>query len=75
VGNRKLGKGCGERDSSPVPRSALQRPRAPIGLLGGTLFSHRVAAHLDAVSVMDQAIEDAVGYGGIADLFMPACDG
>ena len=26
AGAHKLGKGCGERDSGPVPRSALEKP-------------------------------------------------
>jgi hypothetical protein len=26
AGGHKLGKGCGERDTGPVPRSALERP-------------------------------------------------
>jgi len=30
------------------------------------------SAHLDAVGVVNQAVEDAVGDGRIADLFMPA---
>ena len=36
------------------------------------ILSHRIAAHLDAVRVVNQPVEDAVGGGGIADLFVPA---
>jgi hypothetical protein len=32
---------------------------------------HRITAHLDAMSVMDQPIEDAIRQRGIADLFVP----
>jgi len=35
-------------------------------LLPSTL-AHRIAFHLDAMSIMDQAVEDAVGQCGIAD--------
>jgi hypothetical protein len=34
--------------------------------------SHRVAAHFNTVGVMNQAIENAVRDGGIADLFVPS---
>jgi hypothetical protein len=37
-------------------------------------LAHGIPAHLDAMSVVNQAIEDAVGGGGIADLFVPARD-
>ena len=40
--------------------------------LRATFLTHRIAAHLDAMGVMDQAVEDAVGGGGIPDLLMPA---
>ena len=32
------------------------------------------SAQLDAMSIVYEAIEDAVGESGIADLLMPACD-
>jgi hypothetical protein len=38
------------------------------------LLTHRISTHLDAVSVMHQAIEDAISGCGIADLFVPASD-
>src|SRR5258707_372283 len=40
-----------------------------------TILTHRVATHLDSVSVVNQSVEDAIGYGRITDLFMPAGDG
>ena len=33
-----------------------------------------MAAHIDAMGIVDQPVEDAVGGGGIADLFVPAYD-
>jgi hypothetical protein len=38
------------------------------------VFPHGIPAHLDAMGVVDQAVEDAVGQRGIADLFVPARD-
>src|SRR6266478_1967749 len=35
-------------------------------------FAHRFSAHLDAVGIVHQTIQDAVGDGGIADLLVPA---
>jgi hypothetical protein len=32
------------------------------------------SAHLDAVGIVSQSVEDAVGDGGVADLFKPARD-
>jgi hypothetical protein len=37
-----------------------------------TILPHRVATHLDAVSVVNQPVEDAVRQGRIADLLVPA---
>jgi len=37
-------------------------------------FAHRFAFKLDALSVMDQAVEDTIGNGGITDLLMPMGD-
>ena len=39
-----------------------------------TVFSHGLSAHLDAMGVVDQAVEDAVGDGGTSDLLVPARD-
>ena len=39
-----------------------------------TFFAHGLSAHFDAVGIVHQAVEDAVGDGGIADLLVPARD-
>src|SRR5260370_12153800 len=64
AGDSELGKGCGERDSSPVPRSVLERPDASArGLCTSfALFAHRVALHLPAVGVVHQTLEDPLGH-------------
>src|SRR4051794_27928625 len=36
------------------------------------ILAHRVAPHLDAVCVVNQPVENAVGHSRIADLFVPA---
>jgi len=36
------------------------------------ILAHRVAAHLDAMGVVHEPVEDAVGQRGIAYLFAPA---
>lgn len=36
------------------------------------VFSHGLAAHLDAMGVVDQTVEDTVGDGRISDLLVPA---
>jgi hypothetical protein len=36
--------------------------------------AHRVATHLDAVSIMYEPVENTVGQRRIADLFVPARD-
>ena len=43
------------------------------GLFGfyGFGFAHRIAVQLDAVGVVNESVKDAVGQGGIADLFVP----
>jgi hypothetical protein len=35
-------------------------------------FPHGLSARLDAVGIVNQAVEDAVSDGGIADLLVPA---
>ena len=35
------------------------------------ILTHGVALHLDAMGVMDQSVENAIGQRGIADLFVP----
>ena len=45
-------------------------------MVGGpsTILAHGIAAHLNPVSVVNQAVEDTVGQRGIADLLVPARD-
>ena len=52
---RSLRRGAGEADSR----------------LLGAGFAHRFAAQFDAASVVHEAVEDAVGDGGVADLLVP----
>ena len=35
------------------------------------ILAHRITTHFNAMSIVNQAVEDAVGSGGIADLFVP----
>ena len=37
-------------------------------------LAHGLAAHFDAVGVVNQTVEDAIGDGGIPDLLVPARD-
>src|SRR5436190_21514206 len=48
----------------------LGAPRRGL-LLPAALFAHRLTAHLDALGVVHQPVENAVGPGGIADLLVP----
>jgi hypothetical protein len=41
---------------------------------GWSLLAQALAAQFDAISVVDDPIEDGVGQGGIADKFVPAID-
>ena len=38
-------------------------------------FAHALAGEFDAIGVVDEAVEDGVGDGGIADDFVPVVDG
>jgi hypothetical protein len=52
--------------------------RQGYGLFAATLclksqiLAHRVAAHFDATSIMNQPVEDTIGQRRIADPFVPA---
>src|ERR1700676_1746185 len=75
-GRPKGGKGVrGKGRQSRAPLGNAETRRASARRLRPTLFPHRVPAHLDSVRVVDQAVENAVGHGRIADLFVPARDG
>jgi len=54
--------------------SAQRSRRALARRLCATFLAHRIAIHFDAMSVVNQAIQNAVGGNRIADLFMPAGD-
>jgi hypothetical protein len=36
------------------------------------IFAHRIASHLDAMRVVHEPVENAIGQGWIADLLVPA---
>jgi hypothetical protein len=36
------------------------------------IFPHRITAHLDAMGIVNQPVEDAIRQSGIADLLVPA---
>ena len=38
------------------------------------MLPHRITAHFDAMRVVDQLVENAVGQRGIADLLVPSRD-
>ena len=38
-------------------------------------FTHRFTMQFDAVGVVDQAVEDAIGQRRITNLLVPLCDG
>jgi hypothetical protein len=40
-----------------------------------SLFSHAVAGKFDAVGIVDEAVEDGIGNGRIADHVVPVIDG
>src|SRR5260370_7032051 len=44
-------------------------------LMAGVLFSHAFSGQLKAVSVVNEAIQDGVAKGGIADNVVPMFDG
>jgi hypothetical protein len=44
-------------------------------VLGGKLPAQRVALELDAMSVVDDAVEDGVSDGRLADDVVPSVDG
>ena len=70
-GDRERRKGCGERGGSPLPRLIAQGPRrASARRLGGAFLAHGVAPQFKSVRIVDEPIEDAVGGGGIANLFV-----
>src|SRR5271165_1989172 len=59
------------RQSNAVIAIVNDEPWLSVRLLSAS-FAHRIAAHLDPVGIVDQPVEDAIGRGRIADLFVPA---
>jgi hypothetical protein len=60
----------------PVETSSTQESRplragTDLGVRLAAILPHRVAAHLDTVSVVNQPVEDTIGHRGIANLFVP----
>jgi hypothetical protein len=39
------------------------------------MFAHALAGQVDAIGIVNEAVEDSVGDGGIADDFIPVVDG
>src|SRR5258708_36737093 len=70
-------KGVRGKGRQPFSSPSTQKPRRALARRLGTatLLAHGVATHLDAMSVMNEAVEDSVGGSGIADLFVPAGGG
>ncbi len=56
----------------PVFSTAFGPPIHSLFLFYSFLFTYRIPAHLDAMGVVHQAVEDSVGQCGISDLFVPA---
>ena len=48
--------------------------RSSHGVLPSLLFSNGFASELDPVGVVDDAVEDGVGQGGITDQIVPPVD-
>src|SRR6202165_942629 len=44
-------------------------------LIAGVLFSHAFSGELQAVSVVNEAVQDGVAEGGVSDNFVPMFDG
>ena len=63
--------GQSERSDAGV---ALLRGGGWVGQRPGPAFAQRLAFEGDAVGVVDQAIEDGIGEGGVADDVVPVLD-
>ena len=66
-------KGVRGKGRQPFPRLGTQRSRRASArrLCATAPFTHGIPAHFDAMSVVNQPVQDAIGGGGIADLLMP----
>jgi hypothetical protein len=68
-------KGVRGKGRQPLsPPSAGETRRALARRIRTALFTHRVAAHFEAMGVVNQPVEDAVSGRGIADLLVPSHD-
>ena len=72
---------CFAVDMWATPLGVVQAQRHVLSATGSGLSAgftgspHAFAVEVDAVSVMDQAIEDGIGVGGITDQRVPLIDG
>ena len=68
-------KGVRGKGRSPLPRrSTVEIRSAMLALRLVTGLAHGLAEHFNAMSVVHNAVENAVGERGIADLFVPTRD-
>src|SRR4051794_32939423 len=72
------GWGCGARMAfgMPCPTPASERKGSYFFLrFASALLAHRLAIEFNAVRVVNDGVENAVGYRDIPDLFMPVSQG
>ena len=65
---------CAARRCSSLERFFQTRPQRSLWFLArltSAFLAHRFTAEFDPVRVMHQPVEDAVGDGGVANLFVP----
>ena len=74
AGSRPLAeKGVRGKGRQPFFPPALPRSRRALARrLCATLLTHGIPTHLDAMRVVNQPVEDAIGGRGVADLLVPA---
>src|SRR5260370_4736827 len=65
--------------STPCPAQHWRDPLRGAGsyflpVLAAAFFAHGLALHFNAMSVMDEPVEDAIGDGRISDLGMPSAN-
>ena len=66
-------RGKGRQPLSPLS-AAETSERFSARLLSAPLLAHGIAAHFDAMGVVNQPVQYAVSSRGVADLFVPARD-
>lgn len=67
-------RGKGQQLFSPLQQCRNLWRELARRLSTAAFLAHRIAAHFDAMSIVNQAVEDSIGGRGIADLFVPARD-